>query len=57
MSKFNLYREVTYIEYYKDVEADTLEEAKDKVRNDLIYTYADLVEAQSPKEVTDEQTV
>ena len=57
MSKFNLTREVTYIEYYKDVEADTLEEAKDKVRNDLVYTYEDLLEVKSPKaeEVNDEQ--
>ena len=45
MSKFNLIREVTHIQYYKDVEADTLEEAKHKVRNDLDYSYEDLVEA------------
>ena len=45
MSKFNLIREVTYIQYYKDVEADTLEEAKHKVRNDLDYSYEDLAEA------------
>ena len=49
MSKFTLTREVTYVEYYEDVEADTLEEAKDKVRNSSIYTYADLVEAKPPK--------
>jgi len=54
MSKFNLTREVTYIEYYKDVEADTLEEAKDKVRNNLVFDYEDLVEAKSPMEITGE---
>lgn len=48
MPKFNLYREVTYIEYYDDVEADTPEEAIEEVRNSMIYNYAELVEAKSP---------
>ena len=54
MSKFNLTREVTYIEYYKDVEADTLEEAKDKVRNDSLFIYEELLEAKAPMEITSE---
>lgn len=55
MSKFNLYREVTYIEYYDDVEANTPQEAIDKVRNSSTYTYADLVEAKKP--IIDESEV
>lgn len=55
MPKFNLYREVHYIEYYNDVEADTPEEAIEEVRNSSIYTYADLVEAKKP--VIDESEV
>ena len=48
MAKFNLYREVHYVEYYDDVEADTPEEAIEEVRNSMTYTYADLVEAKTP---------
>lgn len=55
MPKFNLYREVTYIEYYDDVEADTPEEAIDIVRDSMIYTYSDLVEAKKP--IIDESEV
>jgi hypothetical protein len=55
MPKFNLYREVTYIEYYDDVEADTPEEAIDIVRDSMTYTYADLVEAKKP--IIDESEV
>ena len=52
-SRFSLTRRVTYTEYYTDVKANTFEEAVEKVRDDLIYDYQELEEAQAPQLLED----
>jgi len=57
MARFNLTRKVTYIEYYTGVKAETFEEAVEKVRDDLIYDYQELEDAEAPKLDSVEYTI
>ena len=48
MPKFKVTREITWVEYYESVEADTPEEAKQKVRDGEFFDYEELLEAKAP---------
>ena len=48
MNTYNISRAVHYTEYYKNVEAETLEEAIEKVRDDLLPDYEEMDDAEAP---------
>ncbi len=48
MNKYDISQVVHYTEYYNQVEAKTLEEAIDKVRNDLLPDYEQIDDAEAP---------
>ena len=50
MNKYNISRAIHSTEYYNQVEAKTLEEAIEKVRNDLLPDYEQIDDAETPVE-------
>ena len=48
MPKFKVSRQITWVEYYENVEAATPEEAKQKVIDVEIFDYEELLEAKEP---------
>lgn len=50
MNKYNISRAIHLTEYYNQVEAKTLEEAIEKVRNDLLPDYEQIDDAETPVE-------
>ena len=50
MNKYDISRAVHSTEYYNQVEAKTLEEAIEKVRNDLLPNYEQIDDAEAPVE-------
>tara|TARA_B100001093_G_scaffold146019_2_gene138725 strand:- start:11243 stop:11461 length:219 start_codon:yes stop_codon:yes gene_type:complete len=49
MPTYNLAREVTYIEYYDDIEAESPEEAMELVREDMIFDHEEVIDAKAPE--------
>tara|TARA_Y100000114_G_scaffold76363_1_gene70007 strand:+ start:15 stop:218 length:204 start_codon:yes stop_codon:yes gene_type:complete len=49
MPKYNLERQVTYIEYYNDIEAESPEEAKEIVRTSQIFDHEEIIDAKAPE--------
>ena len=50
MNKYDILRVVHSTEYYNQVEAKTLEEAIEKVRNNLLPDYEQIDDAETPVE-------
>ena len=49
MPTYNLERQVTYIEYYDDIEAESPEQAKEIVREHQIFDHEEIIDAKEPK--------